>query len=288
MLIINQMKVFPFTIPKKPKENIIVQEDITKTFFDRLHQHSEIQISHIIAGKGKLVVGNTISRYNKGDTFAIGSKVPHLFQSTESQEKSHMISVFFLPNAFGHNFFDLPEMEDLTSLFEVLNFGVYIKQIEPELFKKISIIKNTNRFFLFMHFLELLKTIATKESELLSQKQYQKRISNNQGTRLQVIFDFVIKNFNQNITLTKVAAMAHMSPNAFCRFFKQRCNKSFFTFVTEVRVAHACQLLLDENDLSIGEIALKSGFNSISNFNKQFKATQGMSPLKYVKSFSEA
>jgi len=239
------MKVFPFTIPKKPKENIIVQEDITKTFFDRLHQHSEIQISHIIAGKGKLVVGNTISRYNKGDTFAIGSKVPHLFQSTESQEKSHMISVFFLPNAFGHNFFDLPEMEDLTSLFEVLNFGVYIKQIEPELFKKISIIKNTNRYF-------------------------------------------VIKNFNQNITLTKVAAMAHMSPNAFCRFFKQRCNKSFFTFVTEVRVAHACQLLLDENDLSIGEIALKSGFNSISNFNKQFKATQGMSPLKYVKSFSEA
>ena len=281
------MKVFPFTIPKKPKENIIVQEDITKTFFDRLHQHSEIQISHMISGKGKLVVGNTISRYSKGDTFAIGSNVPHLFQSTESPKKSHMISVFFLPNAFGHNFFDLPEMEDLTGLFEVLNFGVSIKQIEPELFKKVSKIKNTNRFFLFMNFLELLKTIATKEKELLSQKQYQKPISNNQGTRLQVIFDFVIKNFDKNITLTKVAAMAHMSPNAFCRFFKQRCNKSFFTFVTEVRVAHACQLLLDENDFSIGEIALKSGFNSISNFNKQFKAIQGLSPLKYVKSISE-
>lgn len=277
------MKVFPFTIPKKPKENIIVQEDVTKTFFDRLHLHAEIQISHIISGKGKLIVGNSISSYNEGDTFAIGSNVPHLFQSSESSEKSHMISLFFLPNAFGNDFFNLPEMENLKSFFKELKFGIAIINLEPNLFKNITKIKSSNRILLFMQLIELLRRISNKKNTVLSEKQYLKRISNNHGTRLQVIFDYVIKNFNQNITLNEVADMAHMSPNAFCRFFKQRCNKSFFTFVTEVRVAHACELLIEKNDLSIGEIAVKSGFNSISNFNKQFKAIQGLNPSKYYK-----
>jgi len=277
------MKVFPFTIPKKPKENIIVQEDVTKTFFDRLHLHAEIQISHIISGKGKLIVGNSISSYNEGDTFAIGSNVPHLFQSSESSEKSHMISLFFLPNAFGNDFFNLPEMENLKSFFKELKFGIAIINLEPNLFKNITKIKSSNRILLFMQLIELLRRISNKKNTVLSEKQYLKRISNNHGTRLQVIFDYVIKNFNQNITLNEVAVMAHMSPNAFCRFFKQRCNKSFFTFVTEVRVAHACELLIEKNDLSIGEIAVKSGFNSISNFNKQFKAIQGLNPSKYYK-----
>lgn len=277
------MKVFPFTIPKKPKENIIVQEDVTKTFFDRLHLHAEIQISHIISGKGKLIVGNSISSYNEGDTFAIGSNVPHLFQSSESSEKSHMISLFFLPNAFGNDFFNLPEMENLKSFFKELKFGIAIINLESSLFKNITKIKSSNRILLFMQLIELLRRISNKKNTVLSEKQYLKRISNNHGTRLQVIFDYVIKNFNQNITLNEVAVMAHMSPNAFCRFFKQRCNKSFFTFVTEVRVAHACELLIEKNDLSIGEIAVKSGFNSISNFNKQFKAIQGLNPSKYYK-----
>ena len=125
------MKVHPFTIPKKPQENIVVQEDICQTFFDRLHQHQEIQISHIVTGKGKLIVGNSISSYESGNTIAIGSNVPHLFQSVESTSQSHMISLFFLPQAFGNSFFDLPEMQELNSFFEDVKFGISIDTSSP-------------------------------------------------------------------------------------------------------------------------------------------------------------
>lgn len=278
------MKVYPFNIPKKPQENIVVQVDMGNAFYDRLHQHKEIQISHIASGKGKLIVGNTISAYKAGDTFAIGGAIPHLFQSSESSEKSHMISLFFVPDAFGTAFFNLPEMQELAPFFDDVKFGIALNNISTASFQKLTLRKDSNRFLLFNRLLQLLKIIATEERKILSQTAYVKQISNNQGSRLQLIFDHVIKNFNQDISLNTIAEMAHMGPNSFCRFFKQRCNKSFFTFVTEVRIAHACQLLMDNEGLSMSEIAFESGFNAISNFNKQFKAVQGMSPSKYQKS----
>ncbi|MGB5500658.1 MAG: AraC family transcriptional regulator, partial [Maribacter sp.] len=109
---------------------------------------------------------------------------------------------------------------------------------------------------------------------------YPKKIGNRDGQRLQVIFDFVINNFQQEISLETVANLAFMTPNAFCRFFKNRTNKTFFQFLIELRLEHACQLLND-TALPITEIAEKSGFNSISNFNRQFKTQKGISPSQY-------
>jgi AraC-like DNA-binding protein len=78
--------------------------------------------------------------------------------------------------------------------------------------------------------------------------------------------------------------MAFMTPNAFCRFFKQRTNKTFFQFLIELRVEHACQLLGSKRELNINLISDLSGFNSISNFNKKFKKIKGVTPSKYQQS----
>lgn len=283
-IILEQMKVLPFTIPKQPKENIVVQVDCGPRFYDQLHQHKEIQISHIASGKGKLIVGNSIQPYRPGDTFAIGSTVPHLFQSTEDSEASKMISLFFLPDAFGVDFFKLPEMQELKPFLEDVKFGIHLKTIKTDFFEQLTDVTTSSRFLRFTKLLELMKTITIEDRNIICPKNYTKQISDNHGSRLQLIFDYVIKNFDQEITLNSIADMAHMSPNSFCRFFKQRCNKSFFTFVTEVRIAHSSQLLVAQKNLSMSEIAMKSGFNAISNFNKQFKSVKGMSPSKYQKS----
>lgn len=89
---------------------------------------------------------------------------------------------------------------------------------------------------------------------------------------MQVIFDYVMKNFQNTISLRDVAGLVYMTPNAFCRFFKQRRNKTFFQFLIQFRVDNACQVLENKADLSIETIALGSGFNSVSNFIRQFKS----------------
>jgi transcriptional regulator GlxA family with amidase domain len=55
-------------------------------------------------------------------------------------------------------------------------------------------------------------------------------------------------------------------------------------YLTEVRIGMSCKLLI-ENKLSVHQIAFESGFVNMSNFNRAFKLTKGMTPLFYRKSF---
>ncbi len=278
------MKTYPFKITKKPQENIVLQEDIVYTFFDKLHHHQEIQISYIFSGEGKLIVGNNIHAYKAGDVIGIDSNIPHLFQSKKSPLKSHMISLFFSHNSFGENFFDIPEMQVTKSFFDNIKYGISLSTYDNNYWENLFLqLHRANRFQLFISLLSIIKNLSEESVKLLNSKVYKKVLSDHQGERLQLIFDYVINNFQDDIKLKTVANMVHMSPNAFCRFFKQRSNKSFFTFITEVRVAHSCQLLLENTDSQINEIAQESGFNTISNFNKHFKSIIGLSPTQYQK-----
>jgi len=278
------MKPYPFKIPKTPQENIILQEDIGFTFFDKLHYHKEIQISCIIKGEGKLIVGNSIHTYKTGDIIAIGSNIPHLFQSKKIDYQSHMISLFFIDTSFGDGFFNIPEMQEIKPFFDKIKFGISFEAEKNTSENQFLQLHKENRFQLFTSLLLILKSLSKAPVKLLNNQLYQKSLSSHQGERLQLIFDYVINNFQNEIKLNTVANMVHMSPNAFCRFFKQRSNKSFFTFITEVRVAHACQLLAENRDYFIAEVAQKSGFNTISNFNKHFKSIKGVSPSHFQKS----
>ncbi|MEP2281383.1 AraC family transcriptional regulator [Maribacter sp.] len=275
------MKIFPFKIPKPLDEHLIVQVDKEPIFYNRLHQHEEIQISYIINGKGKLLVGDSIHQFSTGDIFVIASNLPHVFKSIQEQQDAHMLSVFFTKNSFGTNFFELPYLKDLDSFIISSSGGFKVTSNKKHIAQQLLEIKSQQKLKLFISFLELLEELSKANKEPLSKFIYSKTLSSTDGERLQDIFDFVFKNFQQPISLDEIAKMAYMTPNAFCRFFKQRTDKTFFQFLIELRVAHACQLLISNKELNINMIAERSGFNSISNFNKKFKKIKGITPTQY-------
>jgi len=277
------MKVYPFKIPKKPNENIILQIDRSSHFFDKLHQHEEIQMSYILAGKGKLVVGNSITAFEPGDFVAIGSNVPHLFLSQQESKDSHMMSIFFTKDSFGSRFFENQEMTSLQPLFKWLPYGFKGKDEEGFIGQLFLGLKNGDKFGLFMGLLKLLNYLTKKETTQILEEAYTFKISTNQGQRLQIVFDHVMQHFQNEISLEGIAMKVHMSKNAFCRFFKQRTNKTFFQFLAELRIQHACELLKENPETSIAEIATYSGYNSISNFNRQFKELKQTSPRAFRK-----
>ena len=67
------MKVLPFKIPKSSTDTLIIEEDKGEMFYDKLHQHQEIQLSYVISGKGTLIVGDTIKNYETNDILIFGS-----------------------------------------------------------------------------------------------------------------------------------------------------------------------------------------------------------------------
>lgn len=277
------MKVFPFKIPKPIDEHLIVQIDKEPIFYNRLHQHEEIQISYIINGNGKLLVGDSVQQFSAGDIYVIGSNLPHVFKSVAGDEDAHMLTVFFTDSTFGEHFFNLPYFKDLQNFFINAASGFKVKSNKNQLTHQLVTLQSQHKLKRFTSFLELLEQLSKAVTEPLSRFIYAKTLSSNEGERLQEIFDFVFKNFQHPIVLDDISKMAYMTPNAFCRFFKQRTNKTFFQFLIELRVEHACQLLNSKKELNINMISDLSGFNSISNFNKKFKKIKGLTPTQYQK-----
>lgn len=98
------------------------------------------------------------------------------------------------------------------------------------------------------------------------------------------VYDYIMARFRYPILLQKVARIANLTPQSFCRFFKSRTRKTFSRFLNEVRVGYACKLMSKEH-LNISDICFQSGFNNLSNFNRQFKKIVNKSPLKYRKEY---
>lgn len=278
------MKVLPFKIPKPEQDAFVFQIDNEIAFYDKLHQHEEIQLSYIIQSEGTLVVGDTVNYYKKGDILVIGSHIPHVFKSDlKTSKTSHMLTLFFTKHSFGTGFFELEELKELQKFFKRAKHGFKVtskqKQIQS-LFLQLEKSSKLNRFLIL---LQLLKITSNAHYKSLSSFIYNKKYSDNEGNRMRNVFEYTMNHFDKEITLEAISDVATMTKNAFCKYFKKRTNKTYIQFLNELRIEHACKLIQSKQELSIADVAYQSGFNNISNFNRQFKVVKQVSPSEFRK-----
>lgn len=276
------MKVYPFKIPKPNNNALIYQEDIEIVFYDKLHQHDEIQISYIEKGNGTLLVGNSFTNYYTGNVFVIGSNVPHAFKSdTSKNETSKMLTLFFTKGSFGTSFFKLEEFEEIESFFVNSLHGFQVTSQLTEIKEIFNKLKKATKLERFIILIALLKLLSESDINLLSNYTYAKKLSDSEGKRMRKVFDYTLKNADQKISLDEIASVANMTKNAFCKFFKKRTNKTYINYLTELRIENACKILKSNKDMAIVDVAFKAGFYNISNFNRRFKELKKMTPLTF-------
>lgn len=278
------MKVLPFKIPKPNDDALVYQEDCELVFYDKFHQHEEIQISFIKEGQGTLVVGDTVNHYKKGDVLVIGSNLPHVFKSeVVSNKKSLMLSLFFTKNSFGKHFFKLEELSQFSLFFNRSENGFKVISHKQKLQYFFLQLKESSKFERFIILLKVLNILSKSRYKPLSSFIYKKQYSDIEGKRMSALMDYTMNNFRNTICLEDIAKISAMTKNAFCKYFKKRTNKTYFQFLNELRIENTCRLLLANDDDSIADIAFKSGFNNISNFNRQFKSVKKNVPSEYRK-----
>lgn len=275
------MKIYPFKIPKPNNDALVYQEDIEKVFYDKLHQHEEIQLSYISAGTGTLLVGDSIHQYSEGDVIVIGSNLPHVFKSDNSSENSVMLSLFFNKDSFGKNFFDLDELSESRKFFIRAENGFLARSHKQLLHQFFMGLKESSRLERFISFLRIIHVLSNCKYKSLSTFVYDKQYSDTEGNRMRDVFEYTMSHLHKSISLKRISQIANMTPNAFCKYFKKRTNKSYFTFLNELRIAYACKLLDNHENESIADIAELSGFNNLSNFNRRFKQTKNMTPSEF-------
>ncbi len=278
------MKIQSFHVAQHPNENLTVQVINSIDFYQHLHQHKELQLSIVVKGKGKLLIGDSVHYFKDNDIFVIGANSPHLFKNDRDKKNVQMISLFFTKDTLGHGFFDLPDLEEIRPFFLIAQNGFQLLSDKNSIKKLMLQLPDSSKLSRLVLFLQLLSIICKAKRKSLTTFVYPKETKLIVGERLQVVFDYALHNFQGEVKLDTIAKLAFMTPNAFCKFFKQRTNKTFFQFLIELRIEHASQLLLSEKYYSIAQIAELSGFKSISNFNKKFKTHKGIVASKYRQS----
>jgi len=280
------LKVLPFKIPKPEKEALIYQEDTGVFFYDQLHQHEEIQISYIVEGRGTLIIGDSINDFKEDDIFVIGENIPHVFRTDRNySSSSKMLTLFFTKNSFGKDFFSLTDMSNVDDFFKKSEYGMKVSSKKEKITLLFLKLGKQNKIQRISSLLKILNYIIFAETSLLSSFVNRKKYTEDEGRRMNDVFEYAISSFDKVISLEEVAEKANMSKNAFCRYFKKRTNKTFFQFLIEIRIENACKMLHHNKDLSISTISELSGFQDIANFNRKFKELKGISPSQFRAQF---
>jgi AraC-like DNA-binding protein len=287
------MKVLPFTIPVPHGKTIIVQEEIMPHFYPHLHRHAEVQITWIKRGEGTLLAGNSMHAFKAGEVYVLGANLPHLFKSNpeyfddDSTLVIEALTVFFDPVGKLAAMFDLPEMKAVRSFFEQWQTGFKIPMEMWSVFSDfIDRIQHSRGALQMSVFIEMLNAMCgLTDLQPLSAGSYTHSMTDPEGMRIASVYNYIMHNYGSALTLEEVARQAHLTPNAFCRYFKKHTRVTFTAFVNKVRVNQACKLLVSGNLNNIADVAYNCGFSSITNFNYTFKNITGKAPRDYVNDY---
>ena len=282
------MKVLPFKIPKTSQESFRLQIDHQPYFYDYLHQHPEVQITYIVESEGKAIIGDHIGSFAPGDLYVIGPNLPHVFRNDASYydglagKKAHAISIFFEWQSFGDKFLSLPEVKSVSEFSRLSGRGLMIhepaRSYVVKLMRKLFKTSEMERLIVLLEILRLLS--ETTGMKMLTASGVYNDFNEEDGKRLDAVYRFTMSQFSRRITLHEVAAIANMTVNSFCRYFKRRTRKSYIDFLTEVRIGQACKLL-QHDDRSISQVCFEVGFNNLSNFNRKFKELNDCTPSEF-------
>lgn len=94
--------------------------------------------------------------------------------------------------------------------------------------------------------------------------------------------NFMNGNYQKDLSLDDVADHVYLSPVYFCRFFKESTNTNFLTFLTNLRMGKAGELL-KERKYKISEVSLMVGYKNAKYFAKLFKKFYGMVPSEFLR-----
>ncbi|RZS98126.1 AraC family transcriptional regulator [Cecembia calidifontis] len=258
-------------------------------FLNVWHYHPEFELVYIIQSKGARFIGDSIKPFQEGELVLIGEGLPHMWQNDpeyfekDSRLKAEAITIHFRKDFAGGSLLEIPEMIAVQQMLERAKQGlVFDQETSSTARQKMMEVHESEGFSRLMLFFELLNILAgCKNFQQLSTKGFVHPSEKNGDLRIDKVYSFTYNNFRKNISLEEVADVANLNPTAFCRFFKKHTKKNYSKFLNEIRIGYACKLLLEEG-LNISEVGYESGFNNLSNFNRQFKSLIGVSPSQYL------
>lgn len=281
-------------------DNSFVYDRMECNYFDKpWHFHEEYELVMIVKGYGTKFIGDNVSRFEDGEVVLIGSNIPHLFRCHEdyyketSKLQASSVFIHFNEDFLGPNFFDLPEMKLVRRLLDNSFYALQVHgKVQKYIMGKLLETAEEKPAQRLLNLLDMLVRLSESRelkplltNGFVSKNRMMAATNNVKDTeRIHRVFEFIMKNYKHELYLKEIASMLNMSNVSFSRYFKHHTRKTFSAYVTEVRISHACSLLMNDT-LSIAQISYDSGFENLSNFYRHFSRITGVIPKEYRKRF---
>jgi AraC-like DNA-binding protein len=254
------------------------------------HFHPEYELVLNIKSNGTRIIGDSVELFDQYDMVFFSGNIPHCwnyYQHNSALPEKHGIMVHFKLSSIGDPFLSQHELHDLKDLLNAADRGIVFavddaKKAEQYLVQMI----NNKGIDKMISFFNLIKIMITSERrEYLCSENYKLAFDERGNKRMADVYTYIRENYFKPISLDDISKVAGMSPISFSRYFKKNCGAGFVEYLNRVRTNKACYLLR-ETEYQVHDIAMECGFASISNFNKQFRKTEGISPKDYRAQFS--
>ena len=250
-----------------------------------IHRHKELEINFVQGGAGaQRVVGDSIETITDLDLAVIGSEdLEHVWNQGQCKsEEIREITIQFEKSLFSGELFARNQFAPINAMLAKAQNGIaFTQEAIMKAFHILDRLAGTkDNFEQFIMMLELLYTLSQSEYKVLASNTFAHIEERCESCRIQKVKEYVTGNCDRDLTLAEIAGVAGMSPSSFSRFFKTATGKTLTSYILEIRLGVAARDLINTTN-TVAEICYSSGFNNVSNFNRLFKRSKGITPKEF-------
>lgn len=272
-----------------PEQSFSVGKHDFQHFLKVWHHHSELELVYIIQSEGTQFIGDNIDRFKAGELMLVGSNLPHMYQNDEayfeesSTLRAEAIAIHFDLQFLKNNIQEVPEFSSIQTMINRSKFGLkFSLETKNRIGPMIQSMLNLEGFERLLVFLNVLNLLSkAPDVKTIASPGFINHFNEVEDSRLDKVYDHVLNNFQEEITVDQVADLVSMNKSSFCRYFKRITQKTFTEFLNEVRIGFACKMLMGKQ-MGVLEISYYCGYNNISHFNRQFRKRMNFSPTEYM------
>lgn len=252
----------------------------------RPDRHNEIELNLILEGEIVYRFGGRTVALREGHLGAFWASVPHQIISCIGNAPYFVATIplpWFLachpPGSLAQQLLNGAVLIEYIGQRERLDKELFLQWMEdlrqPDTARqRIALMEMEARIH------RLARNAEPHQPMLLPQGEEPLALDADRVEKVERIAYFIAQNYTERLTVEQIARYVDLHPNYAMELFRRTLGTTLLDYINHHRVAHAQRLLLT-SDESILEIALQSGFHSLSRFNAVFKNRSGCTPRAY-------
>lgn len=278
-------------------ERVSVPPDRSWLLFDRRlpafpfnwHYHPEFELTLTLGSRGMRFVGDHAERYDDGDLALLGPDLPHAWESEAAVAPGgeHRAIVCWFTKGWIEGMIGLmPELARLRPMLDAagrgLAFGPEARaRARDGMTALVDLPAERQALGLLGVLLDLA---ADGQWRALAAGEMAIGEASRDRARMARVLAWLHAHYAEPLRLAPLTEIAHLSESQLQRMFRRSAHMSLSAYVTQLRLGHACRLLI-QTDRSVGSIAIEAGFSDAAHFARHFRAAKGMTATRYRAGF---